>query len=227
MNEPLVQYLNNRFCGNEVLKEKCCLPFITISRETGCQSFQLASSLQKELKKSGYHQWTIVTKEDIERALLDLKLDPQQVESILNADERFHVTEILKAFEAKPYKSDKRVRGVLKQFIGSLAQNGHFIIIGRAGAMITKSLPSGLHIRLVAPLEWRIKSIMQQKSLSRIAARKYIHASDERRIKLISDFCGKMSADNFWDVVINNSKFSVEEMTHMIMPLLKKYKNQE
>lgn len=221
MDENLIQYLNRRFSLASVEEGKCCPPFITISRETGCQSYKLANLLEKQLSNFAMHKWTIVTKEHIEAALLELHLDPHQVTSILDADERSHITEILKAFEAKPYRSDRRVRGILKQFIENLARNGHVIIIGRAGAMITKELTGGLHIRLVAPINWRIKSIQEQKALSSKAAREYVLASDERRAKLIGDFSKKRPLSTYWDLVINNEKITADEMAEMITTLLK------
>ena len=222
MVPDLYNYLNSRLRSGSIKPSEVLLPFITISRETGCYSYRLAETLQKRIDDLSKIQWQILTKEFIVQALEELQLDKQQVAAIMRADERSHITEILKAFHTKPYRSDKTVREILKQFIQDQAQDGNVIIVGRAGAIITDHLETGLHIRLKAPLEWRIQSIMEQKKMHRRAARKYVEESDEQRAKLIYDFSQRQPAEIQWDLIVDNSRIAVDEIAEMVVNLLQK-----
>ena len=39
--------------------------------------------------------------------------------------------------------------------------HGNVVIIGRGGMAVTRHLPLGIHIRLFAPTEWRIKNLIE------------------------------------------------------------------
>ena len=41
--------------------------------------------------------------------------------------------------------------------VRALAEVGRVIIVGRGGVFITRDLPGGIHVRLVAPREWRVR----------------------------------------------------------------------
>ncbi|MCK9447484.1 MAG: cytidylate kinase-like family protein [Bacteroidales bacterium] len=222
MSPDLIQYLNQRFDVSSRPPKASAAPFVTISRETGCHSFRIATLLHQRLESLMPVKWNIVTKEIIKSAMRELELDQQQVASILRAQERSHFTEIMKAFEHSSYKSDERVREILKEFIQNLARKGYVIIVGRAGSIVTNKIKSGLHLRLIAPLNWRIQSIMAKKNMNRIQARKYILESDEARMKLMQDFFKKQPASSHWDITVDNSRLSDEEIVEILITVLRK-----
>ncbi len=216
----LIQYLTKRHWEIQEPEKPDFLPFVTISRETGCHSIPIAKMLAEKLNTIATKEWSMMSKEIVEEAAKKLNLNNLQVKGIFESEDRSHIMEILHAFENKYYKSDNRVRKTLREIIESYAREGHVIIVGRAGAIITQKMPGGLHLRLIAPLDWRVKSIQEQLSLSRKAALEYVKHSDEKRAKLLYDFSKKKICDLQFDLVLNNARINNQEIVDIIFGLM-------
>lgn len=219
----IVQYLNEKQSEAGRAK-KSGLPFITISRETGCHSKMIAQLLRKEIQKLSNQKWRIVSKETIFEAVKDLEINPQQLNYVLDAAQKSHLEEILMAFGESRYKSYKAVRKTLMDTIGSFAAEGNNIIIGRAGALITAGIRAGIHIRLTASRDWRTKSISTQQGISQDAAALFVDETDEKRRKLFKDFSGNDPDNSLFDLVINNERISDEDAVQLIIKLMEQRK---
>lgn len=220
MNTDLIEYLNRMMGRSQGTQSSHPLPFITISRQTGCQSIQVAAGLIEKLKRDTQQQWSLISREILEEAAHHHQLNPIQVKNILNAEERPHLIEVLRSLESKNYLNDRIVRKKLKDAVLEVARQGHVIIVGRAGAIITSEMAHGIHLRLVAPFEWRLQQIIEQKSLSRKDAVAYLKNSDERRNRLLKDFGPKADQPLNFDLVINNAKISADEIVEILFRLL-------
>lgn len=216
----IVEYLKERD-KSESHKKLQNQPFVTLSRETGCHSRIVGELLQKEILRLTGKKWHIVSKETILDAANRLQLNMQQVKQVLDAQNKGNIEEIILAFGDGRYRSYQKVRNILKKIISEIAAEGHCIIIGRAGAIITAGLPAGTHIRLTAPLPWRIQSISNQLSITPKEAAAYIAKTDEKRLKLFRDFSGKELETAFFDLIINNQRVSDEETVEIIIHFLK------
>ncbi|KAF0131207.1 MAG: hypothetical protein FD155_871 [Bacteroidetes bacterium] len=215
----IVQYLKERHAENTDAK-KTGLPFVTISRETGCHSKVIAQLLQKEIQRLSGQKWRIVSKETIFDAVKELKINPQQLNHVLDAQEKSHLEEIMMAFGDGRYKSYKAVRKTLMEIIKGFASEGHNIIIGRAGALITAGLRSGTHIRLTASIEWRIQSISTQQGIGFGDAALFVEHTDEKRRKLFRDFNGKDPDNALFDLIINNERIPDTDAVQLIIKLM-------
>jgi cytidylate kinase len=220
MATDLIEYLNRMMGRSQITQAAHPFPFITISRQTGCQSIQIAAGLIEKLNLDARQKWSLISREIIEEAAQKLQLNPIQVKNILNAEDRPHLIEVLRSLENKNYLSDRIVRKKLKDAIMAVAQQGHVIIVGRAGAIITSELSYGIHLRLVAPFEWRIQQIMEQKSLGRKDAIAYLKYSDDRRSRLLKDFGPKADQPLNFDLVINNAKVSAQEVVEILFQMV-------
>jgi cytidylate kinase len=207
--------------GDEALSEGD-LPFITISRETGCHSWNIARMVQQQLNRQAKIKWQLVTKEILADASREMHLNPAQVKGIIAGEKRSHLSEILHSIENHTYLSDSVVRKKLAEFIESAALRGHVIIVGRAGAIITARIPKGLHVRIVAPLDWRINSIMTQQNIGRKEAQQWIIETDEKRRRLLEDFSGRSMNELIFDMVLNNATLGDEEIAGMIAGIIQK-----
>lgn len=225
MSSVFSEYLHRMRLSEEKEPESPgMLPFITISRETGCHSLAVAGLLQQTLNANAKVKWQLVSKEIIAEAARNLQLNTAQVKGILAGEKRSHLSEILHSVADHAYLSDHLVRKKLIEFIESAASRGNVIIIGRAGAIITARIPNGLHIRLVAPLEWRIKNIMNQQNTDYKTARQWVELTDQKRKRLIEDFSHKPLNDMMFDMVLNNATLSEEEIAQIVAQLiLKRY----
>lgn len=194
-------------------------PFITISREFGCQANMLAVMLKQELDTSST-SWRIMNKEIIQDAARDLHMDPAVINAIAGSSERTQMDEVLHALSSKFYKSDRKIRQTIASVVQSTAGSGHVIIVGRAGAAITRGMSPAIHIHLIAPMEWRLNSLIQRHGITREAAFKQLSETDLKRYKLIRDNVkGGESHENLYDLTLNCSMVSHNEMVKIIMKL--------
>jgi cytidylate kinase len=102
------------------------------------------------------------------------------------------------------------------------AQAGKVIIVGRGGAAITRNLSTGIHIRLRAPISYRLSNMIERKGLSREQAFALLSQVDLKRFKLQRDyFKDQGDINELFDVTFDCSNVSLDEITKMIMTLLK------
>jgi hypothetical protein len=65
--------------------------------------------------------------------------------------------------------------------IRALAEMGRVIIVGRGGLFITRDMPGGIHLRLVAPLEHRVATTVTATGASKECAASIVREKDRNR----------------------------------------------
>lgn len=226
MNNLLIETLIRSFEANkpQIADPPVHKPFVTISREFGCQANELSELLNKELLKRN-HNWQKVNKEILNNAGTELKMHPDKIKQVISDSSRGMLDEALDSLSAKYYKSDRKIRRTIADVVTTFAKEGNVIIIGRGGASITQDIPNGLHIRLAAPSSWRMQAIMDRRKLKREDAIKLIASMDHKRFKLQRDYMkGVHDFDSLFDIKFNCAKVSLEEITQIIIQLMEKRK---
>lgn len=221
MSYELIQYFNSKFAkiySHEATKEP--LPFVTISRETGCGANIIAEMLQNELNTSTHH-WKVVNKEIIDEAARTLKVDKQRINDIIQVKHRTMADEILDALSTRYYKNDTMVRKTIAEVVRHDAKNGNIIIVGRGGVAVTQDLPKGLHIKLIAPKEWRINNLIQLRGLSKDDAAAFIKEHDKKRTQLLEQMSGKNIEQIFFSLTINRATFTPVQIVKLILEAMK------
>jgi cytidylate kinase len=219
----LIKYMVESFNQHQPLpeQEKSPGPFITISRDFGCQANLLASMLQEELRKQK-QEWTILNKEIISESAKKLGMEPRHVINISVGHERTHMDEVLRAISTKYYKTDQQVRKTIASVVEGAARKGNVIIVGRAGAAITLEIQPSLHIKLYAPTEWRITSLVSRFHALRENMAKEVAKTDRQRSRLTQMALKEnMDVNNIYDLQINCSKVSHKQIIEMIIALMK------
>lgn len=222
MVNVLLQYMVERF-NTSASKETIAVesrPFITISREYGCPAKEIAACLEKKLNSgpqaglpSG--KWKVISKEIMEQAAHELNVDTSRIEKIFYEEKRSTIDEILNAFSEKYYKSDRKIIHTLTNVIIDFASKGNIIIIGRNGVGITAEISSGLHIRLVAPIEWRVKRLIDKGYFkTQEEARAHAEDIDYHRSIFVKT---KAMKDPVFDIYYNTQKFSPDEISDSII----------
>ncbi|MCF7823138.1 MAG: cytidylate kinase-like family protein [Candidatus Marinimicrobia bacterium] len=197
-------------------------PCITISREYGCQAYVLAETLANRLSAE--------LEDEQEWIMLDrLLLEKVAQGSGYSKSELNYVTQIGPAFQSmmanllgpdatKPVKAFTYIKESIQYF----ARAGNSIIVGRGGVCIAQNFPNTVHIRLIAPMSFKIHNIMQSMGISAVEARKHIEARQGERNKFIEHFTKMDISDpNLYHLILNNEKSSIDEMADMIIPRLK------
>lgn len=220
MGNLLLKYLNDRFSDDQhavLQKKQASNPVITISREVGCNGVKLSELLAISLnRRNPPVPWKVISKEVFLESALKLNMDPDQVRKTLSQREKFTFDEIIKAFNDRRFKSEQTIAKTIREVIYHFANDGYCIIVGRAGNIITKDFKSAIHIRLIAPLEYRIKTIMDNNQLSREKAIKFIGEVEEERIAFRESIFGDKVHEEMFDLIVNRNSFSNEAVVEMI-----------
>jgi cytidylate kinase len=199
-------------------------PFITISREFGCQANLLSEYIIEGISRKGSY-WQMVNKEILLEAANELKIHPEKVKSVVSDENRNMLDDVFDAASAKYYKSDRKIRQTIASVVNSFANQGNVIIVGRAGAAITRGLANGLHIKLTAPVLWRLESLMMRHKLSREDTFKQIASTDHKRYKLYRDYMkGAQDIEGLFDIGFNCSKVTHKEIARLVISLMEERK---
>jgi cytidylate kinase len=226
MGNSLLTYLNKRVTkvNHPDSLGKPPGPVITISREVGCSGLDMAYALQYRLNNSQYFDsWKVLSKEIFQESAKELDLDPEQVSRIFKQVDRTTFDEILHAFGEKRFKSDKKIRNTVIEVMRGFAEDGFCIIVGRASNVIAADIRNSLHIRLVAPLEFRINSIMKKNNLDHENAAKFIINEERDRYTYRQAVVEKQhDQPEIFDITFNSAEFSREDIVEFIMLMIEK-----
>ena len=132
-------------------------PFVTLSRAFGCEALPLALRLSEVLNERcrPFFTWVAYDQQLLDKVAREMNLQRGVVEAI-DGRRRSEMAEIFDAILSRPVDDSLMFRK-LAEVIRSLAIHGHAILVGRGSHLITQDLKTGLHVRLDAPREWRIR----------------------------------------------------------------------
>ncbi len=198
-------------------------PFVTISREFGCPSKLIAKRLAQELnRKTGNEkekQWQYVNKEIVEQAAKELQLEPFKIEHLFKMDQTGIMDDLFSSFSSN-YKSTQKIRKTIRDVIQSFSQRGYVIIVGRGSVAITYNRPNSLHIRLQAPLDWRIQCMSERQGIPVSEALNVTIETDKKRTALIESFLGYKLEHTLFDVVFNCKTLSNEDIVNSTIKIM-------
>ncbi|MBI9033701.1 MAG: cytidylate kinase-like family protein [Bacteroidales bacterium] len=227
----LIKYMEDRFklIPDPIDYPSKHLPFITISREYGCQANLIAEMVLNKLQElrinTDKNPWKLINKEIISKSASELNLKETQIKYVFDSQERSTMDEVLAAISARYYKSDKKIRKTIADVIKSTAKQGNVIIVGRGGVAITRDMKNSLHIKLIGPFKERVKSIAKRKQLTDKQAMAFVKEMDEKRKKLVSNLYSHTELNELYDVIYNTSTLSPDEIAQSIVDLLLQKKN--
>ena len=194
------------------------MPFITISRQYGCLAVEFGMRLANRMneKSPSGLLWTVYDREIVQKIADDLHIGQRLIE-LLTEHSRARVTEYLDThFQKRPTKDD--VIRKMVQAVRGLCEKGHSIVIGRGGSIVAAGSPAGFHIRIVGPMEWRIKQIAAIHQISLDEAEKRVRVIDKERQSFTFGIFGKDVADpDLYDMIINQSRFSMDEGVELVI----------
>ncbi|NOY36781.1 MAG: cytidylate kinase-like family protein [Chlorobi bacterium] len=227
MPVDITRYAIERLRERETRKSQAG-PVITISREYGCPSKIIAGELTKvirsESKKKDRTKWHWVSKEILQEAASSLGMTPREIKYVFEYKEHTVFDEILVAQSKRYYHSDKKIRKTISEVIRALGWEGHVIIVGRAGVAITREIEKSLHVRLMAPKRWRTVQVAKNHNISPAEATKLIDEMDTKRRKFMEYYLKSSPGIDLFDIVLNCSTLSVQEIVRFIFLLAEEKK---
>lgn len=228
MSDTFVKYFQERL-KIEAKKTNIPGPVVTISREFGCDAKTLAALLASKLNEfylpiGAIQTWTVVSKDILLETARQLQTDSKNIEYVFSFERRNLVDDFLLSLSAKNHLSDWFVKEAIKKVIREFAETGFSIIIGRAGAQISRDIEKSLHIRLISPFEHRKQLVMKKYDLSEKDAEKKTKEMDRNRVSLVKMFVKETQCEGCYDVYYNIRFLTHEQICDNVINLMQQKK---
>lgn len=199
------------------------LPFVTISRQAGAGGTALARRLAEHLNgeaAGGERHWSVFDRELVDKVAADHHIN-QELVDMLERHNRTWVEEFFNGMTFEYTPSELRVFRSLVSSVRALAQAGLVILVGRGAYMITQNMPGGLHVRLVAPREHRIGTMMALRGQTQAQAADQIRWLDqEREAFLRKHWPDNPLAPERFTITFNTAALTEPQMVRCVVDLL-------
>ena len=192
-------------------------PFLTISREVGAGGRSVGQKVVNILNASSHEvPWTMFDKELIEVVREQHNL-PENVARYMTEASVNDITDFVGEMLGLHPSSFELVRKTNETII-TLARLGNTAIVGRGGNLLTRGMAGGFHVRLVAPMEWRLQHLQEIQKLSEKEASARLNNTDNNRRKYVRDHFDTDVEDILeYDCVINTGFLSFDAAAAMIV----------
>jgi cytidylate kinase len=152
-------------------------------------------------------------------------------EVLMEAAARYGVPEpkLDELFEKKPSfwewltRSRERYLVFVQAAMCEFAQAGNLVYHGQAGQQLLPGIKHVLKVRLITPVERRIRNAMEQRQIDHEAAAKHIQRIDEERYHRMRDLFDVDWRDpNLYDIVLNTEQMSLETAADVVVGLVQR-----
>jgi len=101
--------------------------------------------------------------------------------------------------------------------LAEAAAGGNLVYHGLAGGFLLKDVPGVLCVRLIAPLEMRVRTLRESHGMDEDSAEAYIREVDEARARWVKGMYGVDILDpTNYDMVLNLGTFSIQEACKIV-----------
>ncbi len=167
---------------------------ITISRQAGSGGDEVAAHLASILK---FH---LIRRAYLEQAIYEYCL--------LKTIKQLPLPEIIPPAVDKP---GARVahRQLLRSVLMNLASRENLVIVGYGSQVVFRTFRTAFHVRIVAPVDDRVKRIMTAHGKSREEATEQVRNKDMERRTFLKEFFGvEIGKQHFYDLILNLNRLS-------------------
>lgn len=218
-----VTYETQRTPGPDIRKGR--YPFITISRETGAGGHTLAKAIELEMEKRTQDPLFFQGWQTFDRELIKMVADNPNLhvsfQSLMTSEYHSRMQDFIEGILLGTTEQDAVLSEIFRM-MRTMAAFGKVIIVGRGGAWVTRGLPGGLHLRLVAPVEHRIKTMMRLLGTNEKEALDTIAKGDKDRARLVAACFGKDITDPLlYNVVWNTAVVPIAEIARVTCDMIK------
>lgn len=211
----LSSYLREHLDGGPKKKEPG--PYITISRQFGCDGEELGLYLAERLNEREQEpRWQVYNKEFVRQ----LSEDTGVIEEILEREcvsKPSLFKDFLRGLNKNPVPDRVEIRNQIARMMRIVAINGYSILIGQGGAAATSDIANGLTLRLEAPREWRIARVCRQDSVTRAVAAARIEQFESEQRRLRKYYDQKKRRNPEFHLILDNSVFSKELIAELVL----------
>ena len=197
-------------------------PFVTLSRQYGCMAYVMADRLAHRLNAE-FPEWnfTIYDRETLEMMIKDDAITADVING-LSGRTRGFIEDAVGQLIAQRLP-ETRVFYHLARTFCSIAALGQAILIGCGGAAITRKIPAGMHVRLIAPIKWRIENMRNYPDRADEASMEIVKQADKERESFVRKYLGvDVNDPGLYHLIPNNQFLTMEEQIEIITKLVQK-----
>ena len=100
---------------------------------------------------------------------------------------------------------------ITRLLVEEFAAEGRCVVVGRASAAVLARAEDTLHVRIVAPVEFRVRRAVELFELSAEEARERVETTDANRIRYHREYYHRDSNDPAnYDLVINTERLGID-----------------
>ncbi|MCB1172989.1 MAG: cytidylate kinase-like family protein [Leptospiraceae bacterium] len=218
MNKQLLKdYIHKSFENSQSQQTG---PVITISREYGCPGIPVSDGVIAELHKAGRSVWHKIDREALNLVADELQIDPEKVDQVIREKNPGLLSEMMSSFRVHYVPSDVTIKKKYAAIVTALARQGHILILGRGAEILAQQIDTALHVRIIAPREWRIRRAMSMHSVNEADAAKLLDTIDRERLYLRHFYSGEDLTDYNYDLILNAARLPVDAMVQLIVSSL-------
>jgi len=141
------------------LTDNAAPSFVTISRQIGIQFPSLPELVADALSRTpsaDQPAWSAWDREIIAKAVAEYDLPEQSIEYVEQSGYSWLDTFVS---GLGGFPDDFAIVHRLRDTVRLLAARGHVVLVGHGAVFMTRDMPGGIHIRLVAPLRQRTENL--------------------------------------------------------------------
>lgn len=197
---------------------------ITISREFGAGGADVARRVAEELG------WRVVDNELIDRIAERAGIPAAEVaeheESAPGFVERLaralarSAPELFPSAPAEPppEPAEARLVRVTGTVVEEMAAEGRVVMVGRAASAVLGRSEDALHVKIVAPVRYRIAEIMRRKQADEKTAEQLVKESDGNRARYHEQYYHRQWRDSAnYHMVLNTEALGLDAVTAVIV----------
>jgi hypothetical protein len=193
-------------------------PFITVSRQFGCMALETGLRFAERLNKvdASDTPWTFYDKEIVHRIASDMEIS-KKLASLLTEGSRSKIARYMDGLLEKWPIEDEVFQQTVR-IIRSISEKGHAVVVGRGACKIAEDMPKGFHVRIVAPLAWRVQQVASFYRLSKEEATRRIRLMDAEREAFFKRYFNEDIANpDLYDLVLNQARLSMDSIVDIVM----------
>ncbi len=191
-------------------------PIVTISRQRGCRGREFSKLLSQNL------HYGMIDRELIQYIAKHMGVKAELVEMLDEHDKSQLELSLRELMSGKIFNHDKYIRE-LTEAVKSCALNGGVVILGRGANYILH----GSHvyrIRLAAPIDHRIETLMRTEGYTAKDAKSIIEKSDNERAHFVERyFKHNIDDPTEYDMVLNTGTHTLNGMVKTVISALRSH----
>ena len=178
-------------------------PVITISREPGSGGSEIARKLAKDLSMD------LMGGQIIQHVAESARMSRKVIESLDEKEVTLRDTLLNTLFRDRHLWPDEYLQHLTK-VIATVGRYGNAILVGRGASYILPQAET-FRVRIIAPLEYRIRRVMEDRKYDKTQAEQYVVKRENDHKSFVRKYFNADVTDpNHYDIIINTGKVTIE-----------------